>query len=247
VERGDKHPLIKLFAIGLVLSAIGVWIGLSIDWFPRDATSSAGQIDTLYHVLVIVSVPIFVLVMMVAIYSVLRFRARPGDKSDGAPIHGNARLEVIWVAIPTLIVSALAAYAWIVLDDVEAKKPNELVVDVYGQQFTWHFDYPQRAGKPVRSTELVLPKDRPVYFRVHTNDVIHSFWVPEFRLKTDAVPGITTSIRVTPNRIGTYRVVCTELCGLGHATMRQIVRVVEPDQFDTYIQKKKQPQGGQGS
>jgi cytochrome c oxidase subunit 2 len=247
VERGDKHPLIKLFAIGIVLSAIGVWIGLSIDWFPRDATSSAGQIDTLYHVLVIVSVPIFVLVMMVAIYSVLRFRARPGDKSDGAPIHGNARLEVIWVAIPTLIVSALAAYAWIVLDDVEAKKPNELVVDVYGQQFTWHFDYPQRAGKPVRSTELVLPKDRPVYFRVHTNDVIHSFWVPEFRLKTDAVPGITTHIRVTPNRIGTYRVVCTELCGLGHATMRQIVRVVEPDQFDTYIQKKKQPQGGQGS
>jgi cytochrome c oxidase subunit 2 len=247
VERGDKHPLIKLFAIGIVLSAIGVWIGLSIDWFPRDATSSAGQIDTLYHVLVIVSVPIFVLVMMVAIYSVLRFRARPGDKSDGAPIHGNARLEVIWVAIPTLIVSALAAYAWIVLDDVEAKKPNELVVDVYGQQFTWHYDYPQRAGKPVRSTELVLPKDRPVYFRVHTNDVIHSFWVPEFRLKTDAVPGITTHIRVTPNRIGTYRVVCTELCGLGHATMRQIVRVVEPDQFDTYIQKKKQPQGGQGS
>jgi cytochrome c oxidase subunit 2 len=233
-----------MFALGVVLSAIGVAIGLSIDWFPRDATSSADKVDTLYHVLIIVSVPIFVLVMTVAIYSVITFRARPGDKSDGAPIHGNARLEVIWVAIPTIIVSILAAYAWITLDDVEAKKQNELVVDVQGQQFTWSFDYPQQGGGgPVHSKELVLPKDRPVYFRIHTKDVIHSFWVPEFRLKSDAVPGMTTHIRVTPDRIGTYRVVCTELCGLGHSTMRQIVRVVEPADFDGYIQKKRQ--GGQ--
>jgi cytochrome c oxidase subunit 2 len=234
----------RMFALGIVLSAIGVALGLWIDWFPRDATSSSDQIDTLWDVLIAVSVPIFVLVMTVAIYSVIRFRARPGDKSDGAPIHGNARLEVVWVAIPTIIVSILAAYAWIVLDNVEAKKKDELVVDVYGQQFTWHFDYPQRGGKPVRSNELWLPKDRHVYFRVHTEDVIHSFWVPEFRLKTDAVPGMTTHIRVTPDRIGTYRVVCTELCGLGHSTMRQIVRVVEPADFDGYIRKKK-GQGGQ--
>ena len=233
-----------MFALGIVLSAIGVGLGLWIDWFPRDASSSAHEIDTLWDVLIAVSIPIFVLVMTVAIYSVIRFRARPGDKSDGAPIHGNARLEVIWVAIPTIIVAVLAAYAWITLDSVEAKKKNELLVDVYGQQFTWHFDYPQRGGKPVRSSELWLPKDRPVYFRVHTEDVIHSFWVPEFRLKTDAVPGMTTHIRVTPNRIGTYRVVCTELCGLGHSTMRQIVRVVEPADFAGYIQKKK-GQGGQ--
>jgi cytochrome c oxidase subunit 2 len=234
-----------MFALGIILSAIGVAIGLAIDWFPRNATSSTNSIDTLYDVLIAVSVPIFVLVMTIVTYSVTRFRARPGDKSDGAPIHGNARLEVIWVAIPTIIVSALAAYAWIVLDQVEAKQPNELVVDVTGQQFTWTFDYPQPGGKPVHSKELVLPKDRPVYFRVHTKDVIHSFWVPEFRLKTDAVPGITTNIRVTPDTIGTYRVICTELCGLGHATMRQTVRVVDPSEFETYIQNKRQ--GGTGS
>jgi cytochrome c oxidase subunit 2 len=236
-----------MFALGTILSAIGVAIGLAIDWFPRAASTKANQIDTLYDVLIAVSVPVFILVMTVAIYSVTRFRARPGDKSDGAPIHGNARLEVVWVAIPTIIVSLLAAYAWIVLDNVEAKQPNEMTVDVYGQQFAWHFAYPQQGGKPVKSTELVLPKDRPVYFRIHTDDVIHSFWVPEFRLKSDAVPGITTHIRATPNRLGTYRVVCTELCGLGHATMRQAVRVVQPAEFDSYIQKKKQPQGGQGS
>src|SRR5215208_4475802 len=107
-ERGGRHPLVRMFLIGAIASAIGVAAGLAIDWFPTDATSSADQIDVLYDVLVIVSVPIFVLVMTVAIYSVTRFRARPGDKSDGAPIHGSARLEVVWVLVPTFIVSALA-------------------------------------------------------------------------------------------------------------------------------------------
>ena len=249
-DRGGKHPLMRMFLIGAIASAIGVAAGLAIDWFPTDATSSADSIDTLYDVLVIVSVPIFVLVMVVAIYSVTRFRARPGDKSDGAPIHGNARLEVIWVLVPTIIVSVLAAYAWIVLDEVEAKKDNELVVDVYGQQFTWRFDYPNPGGgaKPIkRATQLWLPKDRPVYFRIHTDDVIHSFWVPQFRLKSDAVPGITTRVRVTPDKVGSYQVVCTELCGLGHATMRQSVRVVEPRDFQTWARGGGKTGGGAGA
>src|SRR3954453_19520980 len=117
-----------MFGIGLIASVIGVAISLAIDWFPPAATKKEHEIDTLYDVLLIVSVPIFVLVMTVAIYSVVKFRARPGDTGDGAPIHGNTRLEVVWVAVPFLIVSILAAYAWIVLDDVEAKKANELQV-----------------------------------------------------------------------------------------------------------------------
>src|SRR3954466_5238268 len=130
-----------MFLIGLVASAIGVAIALAIDWFPVNAANSTKEIDTLWDVLLIVSVPIFVLVMTVAIYSVVRFRARPGDTGDGAPIHGSTRLEIVWVAVPFIIVSVLAAYAWIVLDDVEAKKPNELHVRVIGQQFAWHFQY----------------------------------------------------------------------------------------------------------
>src|SRR4051795_10507375 len=249
-DRGGKHPLMRMFLIGAIASAIGVAIGLAIDWFPTDATSSADEIDTLWDVLIIVSVPIFVLVMTVAIYSVIRFRARPGDKSDGAPIHGNARLEVIWVMVPTIIVSALAAYAWIVLDDVEAKKANELDVEVHGQQFTWRFDYPNAGGGPAvkGARQLWLPKDRPVHFRIHTDDVIHSFWVPQFRLKSDAVPGMTTQIRVTPDKVGSYQVVCTELCGLGHATMRQTVRVVEKPAFDAWLaaERKKAAGGAAG-
>ncbi len=236
--RGDKHPVAMLAGISLVATAIGIAIGLAIDWFPTAASTKADEIDTLYDVLVIVSVPIFVLVMTVAIYSCIRWRALPGDKSDGAPIHGNAKLEVVWVVIPFIIVAVLAGYAWVVLDDVEAKQPNEMTVNVTGQQFAWRFEYPEQG---VKSEQLYLPIGRPVHFKVKTDDVIHSFWVPEFRLKTDAVPGMTTQIRVTPDRLGEYRVVCAELCGLGHSTMRQTVRVVQPDAFEKWVATKKAP------
>jgi cytochrome c oxidase subunit II len=238
------HPIARMFVIGLVASAIGIAIGLAIDWFPVNATSSTGEIDTLWDVLIIVSVPIFVLVMTVAIYSVIRFRARPGDTGDGAPIHGNTRLEIVWVAVPFIIVSCLAAYAWIVLDDVEAKKPNELKVTVVGQQFTWHFQYPQYGN--VQSDQLYLPKDRPVEFDITTKDVLHSFWMPSMRLKSDAVPGMTTHIRLTPNRLGKYDVVCAELCGIGHSTMRQFSHVIEPSAFDEWVKKQKPAPGSGG-
>ena len=90
----------------------------------------------------------------------------------------------------------------------------------------------------------MLPKDRPVYFRIHADDVIHSFWVPEFRMKPDAVPGMTTQIRVTPNKNGTYEVVCTELCGIGHSTMRQTVRVIDPAGSSTSGSPSKKAPGG---
>jgi len=228
----QKHPLARMLLIGAVASAIGVAICLQIDWFPAQGSTQADKIDTLYDILLIPSVIVFVLVMTVAIYCVVAFRAKPGEKGDGAHIHGNTRLEVVWVSIPFLIVSALAIYGWIVLDDIEAKQPNEMVVNVTGQQFAWTFDYPDQK---VTSHELVLPEDQPVFFKIHAKDVLHSFWVPEFRMKQDAVPGIETVTRVTPNKLGTYPVVCAELCGLGHATMRQQVRVIPKDDFEAWV------------
>jgi cytochrome c oxidase subunit 2 len=247
-DERNKHPLARMLLIGLVASAVGIAIALAIDWFPAGASTKSHEIDTLYDVLLIVSVPIFVLVMTVAIYSVVRFRARPGDMSDGAPIHGNTRLEVVWVAVPTIIVSVLAAYAWIVLNDVEAKQPNEMHVRVIAQQFEWHFQYLDAQGKPT-TTALYLPKDRPVKFDVVTRDVIHSFWVPAFRLKTDTVPGLTTNIRVTPNKLGNFDIVCAELCGLGHSVMRGTTHVVTPQAFDAWLAKQKPgaSAGGQSS
>jgi cytochrome c oxidase subunit II len=228
-----RHPLAQMLTVGVIASLIGIAISLSIHWFPTQGDTAAHKIDTLYDVLLICSVPVFVLVMTIAIYSVLKFRAKPGDMGDGAPIHGNTRLEIAWVTIPFLMVTGLAVYGWIVLTDIEAKKPNELRVDVRGQQFAWRFTYPDQGG--VKSNQLVLPKDRPVDFHITTNDVIHSFWVPQFRLKSDAVPGLTTKIRLTPDRLGRYDVVCAELCGIGHATMRQRVRVVRPDEFRSWL------------
>jgi cytochrome c oxidase subunit II len=241
---GEKHPVGRMIGIGVVASLIGIAITLWIDWFPQRGSTAAGKIDTLYDVLLICSVPVFVLVMTIAIYSVVRFRARPGDMGDGPPIHGNTRLEIIWVTIPFIMVTALAVYAWITLDDIEAKQPNEMVVNVTGQQFTWNFQYP---SEKLESKELVLPVNRPIEFRIHTKDVIHSFWVPQFRLKSDAVPGLTTRIRVTPDRVGNFEVVCAELCGLGHATMRQFARVVPARQFTSWVSSEKKAASGGGT
>jgi len=233
-----------MIGLGVIASLIGIAITLWIDWFPEDAAGSANKIDDLYDVLLICSVPVFVLVMTIAIYSVVRFRAKPGDMGDGAPIHGNTRLEVIWVTVPFLLVTGLAIYGWVVLKDIEAKEPHELLVNVTGQQFTWTFEYPEEKAK---TSELVLPVDRPVHFRIKTKDVIHSFWVPQFRLKSDAVPGITTRIRLTPDKVGDYEVVCAELCGIGHATMRTPVRVLSKDGFDAWLAKKRGDGGGGAS
>jgi cytochrome c oxidase subunit II len=235
-----------MITIGVVAAVVGTALTLMIDWFPSEGASSAHKIDTLYDVLLIVSVPIFVLVMTVAIFSVVKFRARPGDTRDGAPIHGNTSLEIAWVTVPFLLVSGLAIYGWVTLNDLEAKKPDELRVHVVGQQFTWHFQYPQ---EKVNSNDLVLPKGRPVEFRINAKDVIHSFWVPQFRLKSDAVPGLTTKIRLTPDRVGNWEVVCAELCGLGHPTMRANVHVIPQGRFNAWITKKrggKAPGGGGG-
>jgi cytochrome c oxidase subunit II len=147
------------------------------------------------------------------------------------------------VTIPFIMVTALAIYGWITLDDLEAKQKNEMVVRVTGQQFTWTFEYP---SEKVNSPELVLPVNRPIEFKIQTKDVIHSFWVPQFRLKSDAVPGLTTAIRLTPNKIGRYEVVCAELCGLGHSTMRQFVRVLPASQFDSWVSKRRKAAAGGG-
>jgi cytochrome c oxidase subunit II len=242
--RGGRAParearahVARLAGIGLIASALGVALALLIDWFPVSASTQAKPIDTLWDVLLIVSVPIFVLVVTVVLYSVYRWRMRPGEEMvDGPPIHGNTRLEVLWTAFPAILLVALCSYAFVVLHDVEEAKADSLQVRVVGQQFAWTFYY-RDAGKELASPVLYLPVNRPVHFTIQSKDVIHDFWVPAFRIKRDAVRGINGEIRVTPNRIGTYPVVCAELCGLGHAAMRATVHVVQPQQYNAFLSK----------
>jgi cytochrome c oxidase subunit II len=186
---------------------------------------------------------VFVLVTVVVLFSVWKFRMRPGEElADGPPIHGNTRLEVIWTAIPAIVLVALCTYAYVTLTDLEEAKAGEQNITVTGQQFAWTFEYPQGAGKqPLRTNQLYLKENQPVKFLVKSRDVIHDFWVPAFRMKIDAVPGITTSYRITPNRRGNYDVVCAELCGLGHALMRQTAHVVTPAAYDAWIKKQTAP------
>jgi cytochrome c oxidase subunit II len=236
--REARAPVGQMLGIGAIASALGIALALLINWFPTGASTQAGPVDTLWDVLLIVSVPIFVLVVTVVLYSVIRFRMRPGEElADGPPIHGNTRLEVIWTAVPAILLVALCSYAYVVLTDVEEAKADTLNVRVVGEQFTWTFYYKGTNGKEVSSPQLYVPKDRPVLFTVQSKDVIHDFWVPAFRMKIDAVRGIDTHIRVTPNRLGDYPVICAELCGLGHSAMRSDAHVVSPQAFQTWLSK----------
>ncbi len=245
----EKAPLALMFGIGAVASVLGVVLGLLIDWFPVQGSTQAGPIDTLYDVLIIISVPVFVLVTVIVCFSVWKFRMKPGEENlDGPPIHGNTRLEVIWTTIPAIILVALCTYAYVVLVDIEEAQANEMRINVVGQQFTWTFEYPMGEGQePVRSNQLYLPQGRPVRFHINSLDVIHDFWVPAFRMKIDAVPGIETDIRVTPTRTGRFPVVCAELCGVGHAFMRQTANVVAPQEFQQWLTQQQQPSQAEGA
>ena len=246
-EKSGRSHLLPLLAIGAIASAGGIALGLAIDWFPIAASEEAGPIDTLWDVLLIVSVPIFVLTQTIVLYSVWRFRMKPGEElKDGPPIHGNTRLEVIWTAVPAIILVALCSYAYVVLRDIETAEAREMKVRVVGEQFTWTFFYPgEGGGKEIASNQLYLPKGQQVRFDVQSRDVLHDFWVPAFRQKIDAVPGITTRIRVKPIKTGVFPVVCAELCGLGHSVMRQSAHVVSQGDFDQWLEDKRaQAEGG---
>jgi cytochrome c oxidase subunit 2 len=239
--REARAPVTQMLGIGAIASVLGVIAALLIDWFPTAASREAGPIDTLWDVLLIVSVPVFVLVVTIVLYSAIRFRMKPGEElADGPPIHGNTRLEVIWTAIPAIVLVALCSYAYVVLTDIEEAKADSLPVRVVGEQFTWTFYYRGPDGKEVASNQLYVPKDRQVNFTVQSKDVLHDFWVPAFRMKIDAVRGIDTHVRMTPNRLGVYPVVCAELCGIGHSTMRQNAHVVSAQDFEAWLGERQQ-------
>ena len=229
-----RLPIAKMFGATVVLTAITSVIMLQVNWNGQWAATAAPKIDTLLDVMIVLSAFVFSLVMVMLFYALWKFKAKPGDESDGEPIHGNTRLEIAWTVIPTIIVLIGAAYSWVVLDEIEAKEKDSMRVDVFAQQFAWSFAYPGK-DNVYSEGELHVPVDRQVEFKLHGMDVIHSFWVPEWRIKKDAVPGITTTATVTPDKVGTYQLICTELCGFGHATMRAVVVVEPPGQFRKWV------------
>jgi cytochrome c oxidase subunit 2 len=218
VRRGSY---IQLVLIGLAAGAIATAVAIFVPWLPTPASREAGRIDFVYWFATVMCLFIFSVVMAILIYALINFRAAPGDWSDGPPVHGHTTLEVVWTLIPAVLVTALSVVSAIVLAKNGHAGNNPLVVKVIGQQFNWQFQYPNKKVYGV----LRLPVDRAVKLEITANDVLHSFWVPEFGQKQDAIPGQVNTLVITPDRVNTvdrpyYPVICTELCGLGHAVMR---------------------------
>jgi cytochrome c oxidase subunit 2 len=233
---------------------------LQFNWFGEAASTQRGPIDTLFDVMIVLSCLMFSIVLVMFVYAIWKFRAKPGDESDGKPIHGNTKLEIAWTVIPTIIVLFGAGYSWAVLDDIEAKASDRMPLNVEAQQFEWTFQYPEKmigtgsSATPVTTHELHVPVNRQLDITLTALDVLHSFWVPEWGIKRDAVPandpsneGIDNEFVVTPDKEGTYSLVCTELCGTGHATMRATVVVESQQEFDQWLNQQAQEQSGSSS
>src|SRR3954453_5030243 len=234
-----RLPIVKMLLATIALT-VAISAGMvPINWDGQAASTAAPKIYALLNVMIVISSFVFSLVMVMLFYALYKFRAKPGDESDGEPIHGNTRLEIAWTVIPTIIVLFGAGYSWKVLHDIEQPKKDHLTVDVFSQQYAWSFAYPGK-GYAWTEGEFHVPVNRQVQFKMHAQDVIHSFWVPEWRIKKDNVPGITTTAIVTPDKVGTYQLVCTELCGFGHATMRAKVVVEPPAKFAKWVEGLKQ-------
>ena len=237
-----RRPLIFTIVAAVLAVAIGITLSYVIHWFPAPAATQARNTDELYHVLVIATIPIFVLVTTVILYCAWQFHMKPGEElKDGPPIHGNTRLEVFWTVIPAVLLLGMLSYSFVVLHENEKRPSREITIGVTAQQFAWTFQYPPSVtgGAPLQTHELYLPENESVEFDLHSKDVIHAFWIPAFRLQEDVVPGITTHYRATPDRLGTYPIVCNLLCGLGHSLMRSAVHVLSPAQFQQWLKSSR--------
>lgn len=279
--------------IGIVVTLVSLWYGQHSDLLPIAASSEALLVDGLFNVMLMIGTGLFLLVTGIIVYSAFKFRRQPGDEADGPPVHGNIPLEILWTAIPAVIVLGLGVYSFDVynaigglnpmdhsvahghathqmaqmskmpgaaiaatldapaLDALDgsiaqaesvpapaatetapAINPTETVVNVAGMQYAWIFTYPDSG---VVSGELHVPVGRKVFLNITANDVLHAFWVPEYRLKQDAVPGRQTELSFTPTVIGEYPMICAELCGPYHGAMKTKVIAESPADYQAWI------------
>jgi cytochrome c oxidase subunit 2 len=309
---------------GVILTLVSIWYGLNHGLLPDQATLEAGLVDNLFNVMLIIGTWLWLLITGALAIALLRFRRRRDDTSDAEPVHGNIPLEILWTAIPAVIVLGIGTYSFNIYmlegggadpmdhsahlsqhsqpqqqvalsqgtylattvsliepsgeanrneqiqeqvtqdagtaetrnTDIPQKKdapgmgivspglgptpenqgtPPDFSVNVTGLQFAWIFNYPDSG---ITSGELHLPVNQEVRLNISANDVIHSFWVPQFRVKQDAIPGRQTELRFTPNKVGTYPINCAELCGAYHGAMNSQVIVQAQADYDQWVQSQ---------
>ncbi len=266
-----------LAASGLGLT--GFLVGTRVNLLPLDASTNAPTYDSLFKVLLSIGTMLFLGISIVLVYSLVRFRRSAGEVADGPPLEGNLPLEIVWTAIPAVVILFVGIYSYDIYDrmggmtpldhgalhhqhtmETPAPEPAQgqriwggigpaissdatspgsasaavLPVEVTAMQFAFIFHYPEAN---ITSGELHVPLGQPVELQMKALDVIHAFWVPQFRLKQDVIPGQPTVLSFTATRPGTYPVICAELCGPYHGGMRTSVVVHEPDDYQAWLQQ----------
>ena len=274
---------------GIGVTLISLWYGQNHGLMPIAASAQASQIDGLFNTMMTLGVGLFILVHGVLLVAVIKYRRREGDNTDGPAWHDNFPLEILWTALPAVIILGIGVYSFEIynsmggldpmgnhdhgtmqshakmrgsaiagtLSDIPQNasqiqperqialgvgaapenegKPADLVVDIMGLQYAWIFTYPESG---VSSGELHIPVNSDVQLNLGAQDVLHAFWIPEFRLKQDVIPGRTSELRFTPNKVGEYRVVCAELCGAYHGAMKAVAFVHTQEDFDSWIKEQ---------
>jgi len=242
-----RREFVHLALLAAVIAAATTAVAVLIPWLPVSASKERDRIDLTYWLATGIAIMIFAVVSAAILYSVWRFRVHPDDDRDGPPIHGHTGLEIVWTAIPTALVTVIAIFSAIVLHDNGTEPKNALHIAVTAEQFTWIFEYEDGPAKGVVSPDLYLELNRPTILEIESKDVLHSFWVPQFGQKQDAVPGRTNPLKITPTKVTglnpkkAFDVICTELCGLGHSVMRRNAFVLSTAQFASWAQHLKGP------
>lgn len=222
--------VITTFALGFLLNGV-----LTL---PDQGVTQAVTVDNLFRVHMWLIAFLFALVGVFMVYSFVVFR-RARREDEGDHFEGNTTLEVLWTAIPLVLVVVFAFVGVRTLSDITASTPDDLTIQVTGQQWSWVFDYPNGTT----NAELVVPVGQPLLLEMTSNDVIHSFWVPEWRVKQDLVPGMNTHINFTPKITGEFTLACNQACGFSHTEMYAKVRVVPPDEFTAWLDEQAVAQG----
>ncbi len=270
--------------IGILITLISLWYGQNHGLMPVAASTDAEQVDGIFNLMMTIATGLFLLVEGVLVYCLIRFRRRKGDLTDGPPIEGNVPLEILWTAIPTVIVFILSIYSFEVYNSLggldpmvsrdyraeqvatsqghhghehmlamapqsrmalgigaspDGSKANPLVVDVKGIQYAWIFTYPETG---IISGELHAPINRPVQLNISAGDVIHAVWIPQLRLKQDAIPGHDATLVFNTNRAGEYPIICAELCGAYHGGMKAMFYAQTQEEFDAWVAANAPPE-----
>lgn len=232
--KGSGKHFVIVGILVVVLTAL-IFLGMqAIGLLPDAAAVQAQTIDQLFQAHFFMIALLFSLISAFVIYSIVVFRAKPGDKSPGAIFKGNTRLEIFWTVIPLIAVLTFSFFGARNLAETRRVDPDAMVVKVISSQWNWIFEYPDYG---IKARELYLPVNKQVLLRLTSRDVIHSFWVPEFRVKQDALPGenLVKELRITPIKTGNYQVLCSELCGGAHADMTAPVVVVQQADFEAWL------------